>query len=305
VLKWRLIGSIAIVAPLCGLCWLDFQHNFGRPGIWLFPIVPVLGVLAAEELLRLLRTQHLRPLGISCHVATLLVILVAGIPIWWPTDSIPIRGGTADWIMYAMAIGVLMGIVGELRRYKEPGHSMVHLALTVFTIFYVGGLLSYIIRLRLIEPDSPNQNGLGMLALLSMIVVVKLTDTGAYFVGSSLGRTKIVPLLSPGKTAEGLLGGFLFACAGSYLMFQLVGPWLFGIDAVGGNWGWLGFASLVSPASMLGDLAESMFKRDMGTKDSSTWMVGLGGILDVLDSMLVGAPVALFCWEMGILSSNS
>lgn len=301
MLKWRLIGSAAIILPLCGLCWLDSQYSFGRPGVWLFPLVLLLGVLAAEEVLQLLRARQLRPIGWSCHVGTFLVLLAAGIPIWWPFSQIPNPTDQAEWTLYALAFGVVLAIVGEIWRYEKPGHSMIHLGLTIFAIFYVGGLLSFMIRLRLAEQGMPDGNGYGMLALLSMIVVVKITDAGAYFVGSALGRTKIVPRLSPGKTAEGTLGGLAAACLGSYVMFQMVGPWLLGTPAAAGNLGWLGFALLVSPAGMLGDLAESMFKRDMGTKDSSTWLIGLGGILDVLDSMLLGAPMAMLCWELGIV----
>lgn len=301
MLKWRLIGSIAIILPLCGLSWLDFHYNFGRPGLWFLPLVLLLAVMAAEEVLNLLRAKQLRPIGWSCHVGTFLVLLGAALPIWWPFASVPDQADQAKWTLFALAFGAILAILGEMRRYEKPGQSMIHLGLTIFAIFYVGGLLSFVTRLRVVVQGDPDANAYGMLALLSMIVVVKISDIGAFFVGSALGRTKLVPRLSPGKTVEGTLGGLAASCLGSYVMFQWVAPWMLGRPLESIPLGWLLFALLVSPAGMLGDLAESMFKRDMETKDSSTWLIGLGGILDVLDSMLLGAPVALMCWETGII----
>ena len=304
MLKWRLIGSIAIILPLCGLSWLDYEYNFGRPGLWLLPLVLLLGVLAAEEILDLLRAKQLHPIGWSCHLGSFLVLLAASLPIWWPGSTIPSLIEQAKWILYTLAFGAVLAILGEMRRYEKPGHSMIHLGLTIFAIYYVGGLLSFIIRLRLVGDDTDVANALGMFALLSMIVVVKISDIGAYFIGSNFGRTKLVPRLSPGKTMEGTLGGLAASCLGSYVMFEWVGPWMIGGPVGGIPFGWLLFALLVSPAGMLGDLAESMFKRDMETKDSSKWLIGLGGVLDVLDSMLLGAPVALLCWELGIVGPS-
>ncbi|WP_158265447.1 phosphatidate cytidylyltransferase [Blastopirellula marina] len=301
MLKWRLIGAFAIILPLCGLSWLDFYYNFGRPGIWLFPLVLLLTALSAEEVLDLLRAKQLHPSGWSCHVGTFLVVIAAGLPIWWPFSHVPDQADQAQWTLFALVLGAILAIVGEMRRYEKPGHSMIHLGLTIFAIFYVGGLLSFFPRLRVVMQGTPDANAYGMLALLSMIVVVKISDVGAYFIGSNFGRTKLVPRLSPGKTLEGTLGGLAASCLGSYVMFQWVGPWMLGKPVESIPLGWLLFALLVSPAGMVGDLAESMFKRDMETKDSSTWLIGLGGILDVLDSMLLGAPVALMCWELGIV----
>ena len=93
---------------------------------------------------------------------------------------------------------------------------------------------------------------------------------------------------------EGSAGGLAFACLGSWAAFHLLVP-------LGGRpnapvWGWLAYGLLVGTAGMLGDLAESLLKRDLGRKDSSTWMPGFGGLLDVLDSILLAAPVAYLCW---------
>ena len=126
-------------------------------------------------------------------------------------------------------------------------------------------------------------------------------DTGAYTVGRLIGRHKMAPSISPGKTVEGALGAFLFACLGSWLTFRWIVPFLPEGAGPGPWYGWLLFGVLVGGAGMLGDLAESLLKRDVGVKDSSTWMPGFGGVLDILDSLLLSAPVAWFCWAFGLV----
>ncbi|MHC4589988.1 MAG: phosphatidate cytidylyltransferase, partial [Planctomycetota bacterium] len=112
--------------------------------------------------------------------------------------------------------------------------------------------------------------------VVGVVVATKACDTGAYFTGRAVGRHKLIPWLSPGKTWEGLIGGVALATA-------------------------VGLA--LAAASRLGDLAVSLFKRGAGMKDSSTMLPGLGGVLDVLDSPLMVAPVAY--WILTLALSNS
>ncbi|HEY2826642.1 MAG TPA: phosphatidate cytidylyltransferase, partial [Pirellulales bacterium] len=138
--------------------------------------------------------------------------------------------------------------------------------------------------------------------LLSLIVVVKMGDPGAITVGSLFGRHKMAPKLSPGKTWEGAGGAMLFAVGGSWVVFHLLRPRLIsGEIPAPALWQWICYGLLVGVAGMLGDLAESLLKRDAGQKNSSAWMPGLGGVLDVLDSILFAAPVAYLCWAAGLV----
>ena len=128
-------------------------------------------------------------------------------------------------------------------------------------------------------------------------------DTGAYTVGRLIGRHKMAPLISPGKTIEGALGALAFSCLGSWAAFKWIVPLAMKHPELQSHdtWRWIIFGLLVGAAGMLGDLAESLLKRDVGVKDSSTWMPGFGGVLDILDSLLLSAPVAWFCWASGLV----
>jgi phosphatidate cytidylyltransferase len=141
-----------------------------------------------------------------------------------------------------------------------------------------------------------------MAAVVSLIVVTKMSDTGAYFVGRSLGRHKMTPILSPKKTIEGGIGGILTACLASWIFFRWCVPGLVGeASVVTPWWGAVVYGAVIAVAGACGDLAESLLKRDMERKDSSRWMPGLGGVLDVLDSLLIAAPAAYLCWAIGLV----
>jgi phosphatidate cytidylyltransferase len=129
-----------------------------------------------------------------------------------------------------------------------------------------------------------------------------MADTGAYFFGRAFGRHKMTPLLSPGKTWEGAAGGILTACAASWACFHWFGPWLVQSQYVEPPViASLLYGLILAAAGMHGDLAESLLKRDMQRKDSSTWLPGLGGVLDIVDSVLVAAPCAYLCWVLGLV----
>jgi phosphatidate cytidylyltransferase len=136
-------------------------------------------------------------------------------------------------------------------------------------------------------------HALGPELLLFLILLVVAADVGAYFAGRSFGRNKLAPRVSPGKTWEGVLGGFVAAA-----VMAAVGVWWFKVDAPR-------FAALciiVVVASIIGDLTESLFKRHAGLKDSGTLLPGHGGLLDRVDSITAAAPVFLVGLErLGLL----
>lgn len=297
MLRWRLISAAIIIALLLGLCWLDFNFNFQRPGIWLLPLAFAAVVLAAGEAVWMLQSSNHAPLPWVVYAGVTMVFSGASVPLVWRDFPADCPLGKLGWPLGGMAIAVIVAFVGEMRRYEKPGNVIANVGLAVFVIAYVGLLASFLVPLRMF-----GGNQWGMVALLSMIVVVKMSDAGAYAVGRMFGRHKLAPVLSPGKTIEGLAGGFIAAAFGAWMMFEVIAPKLVSSTAVDVKWtGWLFYSVVVTVAGALGDLAESLIKRDTQQKDSSQWLPGLGGVLDLLDSILFAAPVAYLCWAIGIV----
>lgn len=294
MLRWRLLLGTVFIAALVGLCWLDVRAE--RPGQYLLPLAILLVVLSCEEVLSLLAARDLKPLPGVVYGGSLTVLLASYAGVWYPGPL-----GPLGWTAVALAFCLLAAFVGEMARYRAPGHSIVRAALAFFALSYLGCLFSFLLQLRVVgRPGAANTIGeFGIVPLASLLLVVKLGDTGAYTVGRLIGRHKMTPTLSPGKTWEGAVGGLVCGCLGAWLCQYVLLPNVVELDRatpVAPAWGWLVFGWIVGIAGILGDLAESLLKRDMGRKDSSTWMPGFGGVLDILDSALFAAPVAYLGW---------
>jgi phosphatidate cytidylyltransferase len=291
LLRWRILLGALLIAALVGLLWLDFHAR--APGTWLFLLVLALALAAAHEVIALMASAGHRPQADVIYGGTLLVVASNSIPLFWlavPDDRPLERLG---WPLLSFTVSALAALLGEMRRYARPGGTTVNVALAIFAIFYGGVLPSFVLQLRVL--DGADQ---GMVALAALVIVVKLGDTGAYAVGRLVGRHKMSPLISPGKTIEGAVGAVAFACLGAWLAFEQL-PARVGCEIAQRPWSWLVFGVVVGGAGLLGDLAESLLKRDLGAKDSSTWLPGFGGVLDLLDSILFAAPVAYLCWLLG------
>jgi len=269
------------------------------------PLALTLCVAATYELLGFFRASGITPRASVVRLAVLLPVLAACAPIMTNAYNLDEPLSQLGWLAGGLATGLLVALVGEMARYEKPGETIPNLAATSFAILYVGGLLGFLIQLRLL-PVAGNVSRGGLLALLSMIIVVKMTDIGAYTVGRLFGRHKLAPILSPGKTWEGALGGLAFGVVGAIVA---LGPLADALQVVRSHneaprlAATIAYGLIVGTAGILGDLAESLLKRDAGVKDSSTWLPGFGGVLDLLDSLLVAAPVAYFCWASGLLGS--
>ena len=307
MLRTRLIVGTLLIAVLVGLSWLD--HLAAIPGMWLAPALIALVVLATQELLGLWTPSGLKPIAPVVHLGNLLVLLSPWVPIacalaGYAAPSQPVTAPTPSWScsaadgwsLGALALAIVLALLAEMARYEKPGRVTTDLAAAVFAMTYLGFMLSFVVRLRL---------GWGIGALASLVIVVKMGDTGAYFFGKTIGRHRMAPTLSPSKTVEGAIGAILFSCLASWAVFRWLVPITTLPDvrspaAFGPVWGAIIFGVLVGGAGILGDLAESLLKRDAACKDSSTWVPGLGGVLDMLDSIIFAAPVAYACWRFGL-----
>jgi phosphatidate cytidylyltransferase len=190
--------------------------------------------------------------------------------------------------------------------YESPtgdskGEIVDRLGRSALIFVYIGMGFGFLIPHRFLQDG----NGYGIIAMVTLISTVKLSDSFAYFVGKSYGTTKLAPKLSPGKTLQGSLGAPVGGCIAAAICVFLVAPYLFGVTIQKPWWWFLVYGILVTAAGMMGDLAESLIKRDCNTKDSSSWLPGLGGVLDILDSMVFAAPISYFLWIVADLPAQT
>ena len=307
----RLISSAALIPGFVALCWAD--HRAGPFALPLFAAVLLVAWRAAWELVRLFPPpaapghpdpdsppdywadpEAARPSLLAAVVGVTLPLLAAWGPHWAlrtippalpPTN--PVTG--LGFVAAAVAAGCVFAAVRRVLRFDRPGGHAAGLAAECFAVVYVGGLLAVTAQLRWLDGGDA-----GYLAIGSLIAAAKCGDTGAYLTGRALGRRKLIPAVSPGKTWAGAVGAVLWAAGGTCLWLHLAGP-AFGRDAV--LWPRaVGFGAAVGLAGLLGDLVESVLKRDAGVKDSGDLLPGMGGVLDVLDSLLLAGPVAALLW---------
>ncbi|MFV2117893.1 phosphatidate cytidylyltransferase [Streptomyces sp. Act-28] len=182
------------------------------------------------------------------------------------------RGAEGAWV--AMALTALAVLVWRMT--EPPEDYLRDVTAGVFAAFYVPFLATFV-ALMLAADDGPQR-------VLTFLLLTIVSDTGAYAIGWRFGRHKLAPRISPGKTREGLLGAVAFAMVAGVLCMRFL------VD--GGTW-WQGLllGLAVAVSATLGDLGESMIKRDLGIKDMGSLLPGHGGIMDRLDSLLPTAPV--------------
>lgn len=158
---------------------------------------------------------------------------------------------------------------------------LLAISTTLFGLMYVPWLLNFIQKINFF----PGVNG--RFYVFYFILVTKFSDMGAYVTGSLIGKHKMIPRISPGKTWEGFGGAILFSTVGSILFYKLAAHQLAGMTFLHA----IILGVLLSSAAVLGDLIESLFKREASVKDSGKLFPGIGGILDLLDSLLFNAPL--------------
>ncbi len=284
------MGALLIALVICVLLF--------DPAPW-YPFLLSLAVFLAAagsvELYHLIGAAH----GLSLWLSggSVLMVLLAN----WPAHLWPDRFGSDPWriVLAVFMAVVLLGFLVEMATFRPPsqtsesstgsGNVVVRLALLVWITAYLGLLSSFLIQLRWLPPFLPQLGGGGEGGALALgIFIPKCCDIGAYFTGRLLGRHKMAPVLSPKKTWEGVLGGLLLSAAATVAINRLLSV------VPGGDPAAAVFGLVVGGAGVLGDLAESMIKRDCRRKDASQMMPGFGGVLDVIDSILFAAPIAYF-----------
>lgn len=193
-----------------------------------------------------------------------------------------------DSAAYPVWVGVLALVLVTPMVLRWPAESRPALAasVTLFAAFYTGGLLAFAVWLRQLDASAGWR---GAAILFMPIALTWLGDSAAYFVGRAIGRRRLAPNISPNKTWEGAIAGFLTSVGAAVLFVELTRPavgWTLPLAHI------IALGAVISVGGQLGDLVESRFKRDCGVKDSSALLPGHGGFLDRIDSLLYAIPLA-------------
>jgi phosphatidate cytidylyltransferase len=264
-------------------------------GDWpLAALLAITSALGAWELFRIARAAGLDPLdniGIGLAGILPLVVHARFLRIYDPAGRIGPLSIAAITVLALLAIAIWARGVN--------GKPLSAVAVTAFGVAYTGGMLSYGYAIRYHDYASAPLSATarfvlppGGLLLLLPVFVTWASDIGAYAVGRAIGRHKLIPSVSPGKTLEGSIGGLIASMLVALVYTTYV---LHPRSHLAFHWapfGAVAFGALVSAAAQVGDLAESLLKREAGVKDSSNLLPGHGGILDRFDSLLFVMPVS-------------
>ncbi len=251
----RLVVGAALLPATLGIVWLG--------GWWLFGLALAMAAVGVHELGKMARP--LRPMVIAGYGGVVLTVLGAQL-------------GGAQWALGGVAATILLGFILKLVS-DTRGSVTVSVGTTVLGVAWIGLGAAFLVLLR----DIPEH---GRLACFAVLLAIFASDTFAYFGGRLLGRHKLAPTVSPGKTWEGLAFGIAAA---------VFVTWVAVYDR---NWLPQGESLLLglalAVAAPVGDLFESALKRDMNVKDSGKLLGGHGGVLDRVDSILFAMPVAYY-----------
>jgi len=250
------IAIAAILLPIVlGIVWLGDW--------WLFGLVLLGGLLALHELYAMARS--LRPIVLGGYAGLILTLLGAQL------------GGTTWLLAGILSTFVAMLLVFFVSSARQ--NAVAGFAVTLLGVAWVGGGLAHFMLVRDIPVD-------GRLLVFTILITVFADDTAAFFVGRAIGRHRLAPVISPGKSIEGFIGGTVAGVAVTFFA-------LYEQDVVS-TWESLVLGLVIALAATLGDLFESAVKRDLGVKDSGRLLGGHGGVLDRVDSLLWAGPASYF-----------
>jgi phosphatidate cytidylyltransferase len=265
---------------------------------WLLPVVLLVAAGGALETVRMAAARGTPLASILVPWATAAIAASPAVGVWLgladPARPWEVMGATT--VAGGAALGSLFAV--EISRYVRGGPALQRIAGSLAAVFAIGLPLAFMVGLRLLKSrigDGAATAWPGLVPLVSLIAVVKAGDIAAYAIGSLAGRHRMAPTLSPGKTWEG---------AAASLAASVFVAWLVVDRCAGGSdwrpWGgWPLYGVLLGMAGMAGDLSESLVKRELAAKDSGTSLRGMGGFLDLIDSLLFAAPVAWLLWVAG------
>jgi phosphatidate cytidylyltransferase len=302
-LRNRLTFGPLMLAGLFGLLWLDHQaeiwtaghghvaafgRHFGVCGIGLLILLVIILPPAVVELAQLFAAEKVKPYRfIAATGCGALVVHAFLTQFNWFHDV------AASVLAFIIVFTMLFA---ALRRawHKETQEAIHAMAGTVLAMLYLGGLGWFLIAIRVKHSIKPYHFQGTTAVILMILLIVKFTDIGAFFGGKATGKHKLIPWLSPGKTWEGLFFGLLTAGIVGMICSHFIHAEEYRMKL----WKGLVFGVVIGGIGQLGDLLESMMKRDAEVKDSGSLIPGFGGVLDVIDSPLLAAPFAYLLFSL-------
>jgi phosphatidate cytidylyltransferase len=277
----RLSSTIGLWGVVAGVVW------WGHP-VGFFTLLVLFGILGLREWGQMFQQWIPR----SWQLWVSLISLIYAALLWWGSSTgaatLPLSSLLTETLMI---VSLLIGLfVLVMKKPLEGEMTLWRLFSAFFGFIYVPLLLSFFWRLLIFPSDhlpAAGQPLPGVVYLLFMVAVTKFTDMGAYVIGSLIGKHKMIPHISPGKTWEGLLGAFMGAYLAGFGLWKLAGEKmpLLSVTHIAV------LCAVLAMVTVIADLAESVFKRCLGVKDSGQMLPGIGGALDLLDSMLFTAPL--------------
>jgi len=265
-----IVGILSLLAVLLG-------------GIWLAVVVGVLVVLLSREYNEILKHKGFLPSFKIMVISSLLFGIVA-------------YNRAFEFVPLVLIITVFSSLMWVLFRGKQP--YIANVATTIFGALYCGWFPIHLLMLRHIGETSSGsgiQYPIGAAFCVIMLFAVSVTDIFCYFIGCRFGKHKLAPVISPNKTIEGSIGGTVMCLIVTVILGMLLGlAWYHALI--------LGI--LIAAFAQIGDLCESMIKRDAGVKDSSNILPGHGGVMDRVDSYLLTFVVLYYYAQYFVLSNN-
>jgi phosphatidate cytidylyltransferase len=284
-LTQRVLFAVVAIPLAIGLVWLG-----GWPLAFLVAAISVLGVRELFDIAARRGSMALRPSG---------EILAAVVPLatYGALSDPMVATWLATWWPHLGALVVVAWLVGLLLARRADQSPLPAISITVFAVIYASALPSFLLAIR--HGSHGTQSWAGTALVFFPLVVVWVCDSAAMFGGKAIGGPKLAPSISPGKTRSGgiagLVGGVIVAPLFALLVFPAVEIAL----ALGPA---ITMALTWSVIGQLGDLAESLFKREAGVKDSSNLIPGHGGVLDRFDALYLVTPVAAICYALAGLA---
>jgi phosphatidate cytidylyltransferase len=278
VFRRRLVSTLFLWALVLGTVLSGYEQMF-------FVTIAGIGLLGLWEYYEMLDRR-----GVPNFKLTALICAVA----FFAASFYAFRSygpdKSYDFEIAVLVVFLLVVFGRQMFQRTRDRNPLETMAYTLFGLLYIVWLFNFLTKIVYLPPRGPLGETTGQYYVLYLLLVTKFSDMGAYLAGTLFGKHKLVPHISPHKSWEGLVGAIAMATGGSFFLWWLIPDRLAVFDAT--DVAVLGV--LLGGAAVIGDLAESIVKRGAEAKDSGGLLPGIGGVLDLIDSVLFTAPVLFF-----------